>query len=369
MIAGAALATWTARIPAIKQRLGLDEAALSVALMAVAAGSVLAMQAVGPLTDRFGSTRVVPPAGVLMSLSMSLAGFAGNLPTLIIGLLVFGAGHGMLDVSMNTHAVGVERRYGRPIMSTFHATFSFGGLLGSGVGALAAYLALGPGANFTIVGIALALISLAARPALLPAEPARRGESSAPASPRGIPLGIVFLGALGFCCSLGEGSMNDWSSVYLRDALGTSPAVAAIGFAVFSATMTAFRLLGDRLSAWFGPVVLVRGCGAVAGLGLGGALLLHHPAAALVGYGLFGAGLSCIVPQVFSAAGNRDPGRSGRDLAQVSTLAYSGLLAGPVVIGFTAHWVGLGAALGIPAVLALFIAVSAPALRSRPPRV
>jgi MFS family permease len=360
---GAALGTWTARIPAIKQDLGLDDGQVTLALFAVAAGSVLAMQAVGHLADRFGSARVLGPAGLAMAAGLLLPGFAGSLPVLLVGLLVFGAGHGTVDVAMNTHAMQVQRSYGRPIVSTFHAMFSVGGLLGAGVGALAAHASIGAGAHFALVAAALAAVLLRARRELLPPEaPAPSGFSP---RQRGISPVILFLGVLAFFCSVGEGSMADWSPLYLHDVLETSPAIAAVGYAVFSAMMAVFRFLGDFLVARLGPVLLVRCCGAIAGTGLGTALLLHHPVAAIIGFALFGIGLSCIIPQVFNAAGSRDPNRSGRDLAQVSTLGYGGLLAGPVVIGLISGWTDLSTGLAVPAALALLVALSAPAVRPR----
>lgn len=361
VVTGAGLATWTARIPAVKQRLDLDGAEVTLALFAVAAGSVLAMQVVGHLTDRFGSARIMAPAGVLMSLSLVVPGYAGSVPVLVLGLLLFGVGHGMVDVAMNVHGVQVERRYGRPIMSTFHAMFSVGGLLGAGLGALAAQLGLSAATHFVLVGAALAALSVTARPALLRVQP--QHTDSAERGGRGIPPAVIFLGMLGFFCALGEGSVADWSPLYLHDELHTSPAVAPLGFAVFSTAMAAFRFLGDRLALRFGPVALVRCCGLIAGAGMSIGLLMRHPVAAIVGFGLFGIGLSCIVPQVFSAAGRRDPQRSGRDLAQVSTLAYGGLLAGPVIIGLISYGFGLSLALGVPALLALFVAVAANAVR------
>jgi MFS family permease len=174
---------------------------------------------------------------------------------------------------------------------------------------------------------------------------------------------VLFLGVPAFCCLVGEGATADWSSVYLRDDLGSSAGIAAAAYAAFSIMMTAGRLAGDRLAARFGPVRLVRGCGLLAAVGLGASLLVHHPVAGVLGFACFGAGLSCIVPQVFSAAGHRDPARAGRALARVAALGYLGFLAGPVLIGAAAELLGLPAALGIPAVLAFFVAVAAAALR------
>ncbi|HUR08224.1 MAG TPA: MFS transporter, partial [Nonomuraea sp.] len=140
---------------------------------------------------------------------------------------------------------------------------------------------------------------------------------------------------------------------------------AAAGYAAFSIMMTAGRLAGDRLAVRFGPVALVRGCGLLAAAGLGLALTVGHPVAGVAGFGCFGAGLSCIVPQVFSAAGHRDPAFAGRALARVASIGYLGFLSGPVLIGGIAELSGLPPALGVPALLAAFVALAATALRPR----
>ncbi|GAB3678290.1 MFS transporter [Saccharopolyspora tripterygii] len=359
---GAALGTWTARIPAIKRDLELDDGRMTVALFAIAVGSVLAMQFVGHLSDRFGSARVLGPGGLVMAAGLLLPGYAGSLPVLVGGLVLFGAGHGVVDVAMNAHSMQVQRHYSRPIVITFHALFSIGGLLGSGAGAVAAQLDVPVPVHFTLAAAALAVLVEVSRRRLLPAEPQEAAERS---RARGISPAILLLGVLAFSCSLGEGSMADWSPLYLHDELLTSPAVAAIGYAVFSTMMAICRFLGDGLVSRFGPVVLVRTCGLIAGVGMGAGLLAHHPVAAIIGFALFGIGLSCIIPQVFSAAGTRDPARAGRDLAQVSTLGYGGLLAGPVIIGVITHWTDLTTALLIPAALALVVALAAPVVRPR----
>src|SRR5262249_8470664 len=153
---------------------------------------------------------------------------------------------------------------------------------------------------------------------------------------------------------------------YLRESLGSGAGFAAAGYAVFSVMMTAGRLVGDRLAAALGPVPLVRGSGLLAGAGLALALLAGNPVAGGIGWGCLGAGLSCIAPQVFSAAGNRDPARAGQAIARVAGLGFVGFVAGPAAIGGAAQLLGLPVALAIPAVLTVFVALAAPALRSAP---
>ncbi|MFI7640779.1 MFS transporter [Nonomuraea sp. NPDC049400] len=366
-LAGTATGTWTARIPAVKEHLGLGDGQFSLALLAIAGGAMAGMTAVGRLVDRLGSSRVMIPAALLQGVVLVPPAYAPHLWALAGALLVFGIVHGILDVAMNANAVEVERAYGRPIMSSFHAVYSIGGFAGATAGSLFAHLDLSAAATFVSVGVVVALLAIwAARWALrsLPS-PADGPASAAGSGSAERPKGIVFLGVLAFCCLVGEGASADWSSVYLREDLAASPGLAAAGYAAFSVMMTAGRLAGDRLAARFGAVPLVRCCGLLAAAGLGLALLGGHPAAGVIGFGCFGAGLSCIVPQVFSAAGHRDPAFAGRALARVASIGYLGMLSGPVFIGAVAELTGLPLALAIPAVLAAFVALTATALRTR----
>jgi MFS family permease len=176
------------------------------------------------------------------------------------------------------------------------------------------------------------------------------------------------LGLLALCAVIGEGTAGNWSAIYLRDDLRTTSGLAVSGFAAFSVAMTVGRLLGDRLAARFGPVRLVRGCGLLAATSLSAGLASNEPVGAIAGFALFGAGLSCVVPQLFSAAGNADPDQPGTGLARVAGLGYIGLVGGPVLIGACATLTGLPLALGIPVLLGLCVAASARVLDPLRPR-
>jgi MFS family permease len=362
-------AVWVARIPAIKHRLELSDGTLGAALLAMPVGLVVVMLVSGRLVDRFGSGRVTRPAAMLFALLLLPLGVAADLPSLIAGLFFFGLLSGTQDVAMNAHAVRVERAYGRPVMASFHAVYSVGGLTGALFGGLFAWRGWSPGLTFLTAAVPLAIAGWAAGRWLLPspdpaAQQAPEPQTADPAlragrRPRHPALVIMLLGLVAFCCLVGEGAADNWSAVYLHDDLGTSEGFAALGFAAFSITMTIGRLLGDRLAVRYGPVRLVRGCGLIAAAGLAGGLLAGHPIGGLAGFAALGAGLSCIVPQVFSAAGNADPARAGRNLARVAGLGYLGLVSGPVLIGGAASVLGLPLALGIPALLALGVAATA----------
>jgi predicted MFS family arabinose efflux permease len=358
---GTALGTWTARIPAIKQHLGISDGQLSVGLLVFAAGAITGMQVIGRLVDRYGAAKIMVPAGLAEGAALVLPAYAPTLATLAVALYVFGAVHGTLNIAMNANAVEVERAWRRPIMSSFHAVYSIGGFLGAAIGGLFAHAGLAPASTFLTVGAFAAGLALwAARWVLaaLPAPPIDADTGSGGAS------GVLMLGVLAFCCLVGEGAAADWSSVYLRDNLGSSAGFAAAGYAAFAIMMTAGRVIGDRLAAAVGPVALVRGSGVLAAVGLGVALLIGHPVAGVLGFACLGAGLAGIAPQVFSAAGNRDPAHAGRAIARVASMGYLGFLVGPVVIGAVATGAGLPRALAIPALLALFVALTATALRT-----
>jgi MFS family permease len=358
-VLGAATATWAARLPAIKQSLHLSDGRLGLALFAVPAGSVLTLALSGRIADRFGAVRVLRIAGVLVPAALIPIGLAGGLAALMATLAVYGALAGLLDVSMNACGARLELGYGRPIMSSLHAGYSIAGLAGAGIGGISAWLGFGPLPTFVVAAVALGGLGLLAAPrVVIPAAVPARGDDP-PKPPRNPSAVIWVLGLLALCGQVGEGSAGDWSAVYLHANLHTSAGVAAVALGAFSVTMAAGRVAGDRLAARFGPVRLVRASGLVAGLGLAAGLLIGTPAAAVAGFALLGLGLAGIFPQIVTAAARLAPEQAGRNIGRIAAVAYSGLLSGPVAIGAIASGVGLQAALGVPAALAVLVAAAA----------
>jgi MFS family permease len=362
---GAAIATWVPRIPAIKERLNLTEGSLGVALLGIAVGALVTMQLVGPLLARYGSgpvTRVAAFANAALLLAPALA---WNLPSLMVGLGLFGVSIGLLDPAMNAHGVVVEQRRGRPIMAGLHSMWSIGGLVGAVTAGLAARAGWDPLPHFAVAAAVLATLAALATRELLPAAvdavplPAADGgqghRGGGAASRWG--RAVLLLGLIGFCSFLAEGTAADWSALYLRD-LGASPGAAAAGFAAFSLCMAAGRLVGDRLTSRLGPVRLVRDGSLVAAGGLGLGVVAGNELVAVAGFGLLGAGLAAVVPIAFSAAGNLG-GPGGVGIARVASLAYLGTLAGPPAVGFTAELISLRFALLIPVALCVLIAACA----------
>jgi MFS family permease len=358
---GVVIGTWVVRIPAVQQRLGLGEGLLGVALLGAALGALAAMPLVGALVSRFGSRRIVGTTAALLVLALVTPALAPSLLFLVPALMLFGAANGGLDVSMNAQAVVVERGYGRSIMSSFHAAWSFGGLAGAALGGLLASRGVGPLPHFSVVAILAAIAFAVAYKALLPSH-ADASQEDAPAFARPT-RALLGLGIISFCVLLGEGAMGDWSAVYLENTLDTGPGFAAAGYAAFSVSMAFGRLFGDWFMERLGPATLVRACGVLAATGLGIALAVAQPVVALFGFACAGAGFSIVFPAALSAAGRTEGIATGPALAAVSTAAYTGFLVGPPFIGFLAEATDLGHALFLVVALSIAVVVFANAVK------
>ncbi|WP_438030666.1 MFS transporter [Sorangium sp. So ce233] len=358
---GIAFASWAARVPAVRERLGLRDGALGLALLGVACGAILAFRAAGPLIARFGSRRVTRVSAVLLCAALPLPALAPSFAALVAALLLLGMTNGLMDVAMNAQAVEVERRHGRPILASVHGMFSLGGLIGAALGALAADRALSPAAHLLTVAAVLAAavtlegsaLSADARPA-----PAVAAGAGAPGGSRSTRL--LLLGLIAFCSSVGEGAMANWSAVYLRDELHTTAAVAATGYAVFSLAMLLGRFSGDGLTQRFGAERLVRAAALLVAGGLGAALVVNVPIALLLGFGCVGAGLSVVVPLVFRAGASAPDVAPGKALSTLATLSYGGFLVGPPLIGLLADRFTLRGGLAVVVALVLVIVALAP---------
>lgn len=350
---GFGFASWVPHIPTVQSRLGLSPSLLGVALLATAVGAIIAMPLTGAWVARWGSKNVTFVTALSFCALVSLPVRAPTFPLLLLAMGGMGAFYGAMDVAMNAHAIAVEQRLGRPVMSSFHALYSLGGLAGAGGSIL--WLSWGLTPPTHMLGAAVfGLLAVLGASRFLLADVTGEGGGHSFALPRGPLLTLGLLTLMGLMV---EGAMADWSAVYLRQSLGSEAGLAGAGFATFSLTMASGRFLGDWLNRRFGPTVLVRVGATIAACGLGIALLLHHPVAAMIGFGCVGLGMSNVIPLLFSASG-RMPGISASvGIAAVTTTGYGGFLAGPPLVGFLSEQVGLPVALGLLVVLMGLIAV------------
>ncbi|MFE5096994.1 MFS transporter [Streptomyces sp. NPDC056638] len=350
---GFLFAGWVVRIPAIKHQTGASASTLGLALLGVSAGAVVTMTLTGRLCRRFGSHPVTVVCGVLLSLSIALPAQTRSALALGLVLLVFGAAYGGMNVAMNSAAVDLVAALRRPVMPSFHAAFSLGGMVGAGLGGLVAG-GLSPAMHlFVLTGIGL-LVTAAVGPVLL-RQPAPKPASTAddaekPRRPAGRARRMVLLfGVIALCTAYGEGALADWGALHLEQDLHAHPGIAAAGYSLFALAMTAGRLSGTALLERLGQTrtLVAGGATATAGMLLGS--LAPTTWLALLGFAVTGLGLANIFPVAVGRAGElAGPG----GVAAASTLGYGGMLLGPPAIGFLADWFSLPLALTTVALLA-----------------
>jgi MFS family permease len=364
-LAGALCAVWTVRMPALKQKLDLNDAQLGLEVLGWGVGALITMLIAGRVIGRYGSRQVLRIALPGTALCLALVGLAPNFTLLIVTGLAFGLCFGFVDVSMNTQASTVERRYGRPLMGGMHAGWSLGAVTGGLIGAATAWLGLGFTGALCLAAVLGMPAILAIGPLYLPETSVASGQVPASDTPHGpsdqrervtarrprLPLLVYLFGAIVFCSYLAEGAVADWSGVYLRDSLGSTEVIAAFGYPMFEASMFVGRMFADRLTLRFGARTLIM----VAGLAAAAAFVLvagaPAPVAALVGFALVGVGVCVVSPLGMSLAGAAGGAHTERAIASASTLGYSGLLIGPVSIGLVSSAssmrVGYGVVVGV----------------------
>ncbi|MFI0484156.1 MFS transporter [Actinomadura sp. 9N215] len=356
---GAAFASWAARVPAVRDGLGISTGGLAVALAGLAAGALAGLPLAGVLVARWGSRRTLIGGAVLFFGTLPLIPSAPGLVPLTVAAAMFAAGNSAVDVAMNTQGVLVERASSRPVMGGFHAMFSLGGISGAAAGGLAAAGGVGAGTHFLLTAVILLAVCAVATSFLLPDAPSTGVAGPTFAFPaRGLwAPALVALSAL-----MGEGLMNDWGAVYLQDVAGSSAGAAAAGFAVFSAGMVVGRLAADRMRARAGTDRFVQGCSLLAGTGAVLALAVPAPGTGLAAYALIGLGLAPVVPVAFTHAASRAPRGPGPSIAAVSTVGYVGFLAGPPIVGGVAEAAGLRVTMAVLLIVTGALGVLAPRL-------
>jgi MFS family permease len=349
LVTGATFGTFAARVPDLQERLALSHGELGTAFAGLMLAAFAGIPPAGIVTGRLGSRRLLAISLLVFGSGLALIPFAGGLAGATATMSAFGAANSFVDVAINTQATHVERLYRRPILSGLHAMFSLGALVAAGVAAVLAARDVDVAAHFPVVAALLTATGLTAIRAMT-AEPRDAG---APAR-LALPTRASFLpGVVAFCMVFAEDVANTWSTVYTRSVAGSSAAVAALTFALYSTGMLAGRLVADRLVAARGASTTLQAGAAVATAGISLAIVVPGTVTAAAGFALLGAGLAPVLPVLYSTVGSRDPDRAGTAIAAVTTVGYLGSVAGPPLVGALGESVGLRAAfVAVPLVTA-----------------
>ncbi|WP_025154812.1 MFS transporter [Morganella morganii] len=351
-VAGFASAAWAALVPFAKLNTGVNDGVLGLLLLCLGGGALVAMPLTGVLTTRFGCRPVMTVSVILLSITLPLLAVIDHTGLLALTLIIFGMGIGITDCAMNIQAIIVEKAAPKPMMSGFHGFYSVGGI--AGAGAMSGFMLAGMGvlqAAAAVTAICLLLLALSYKGLLDYAWPS---EGPAFAVPRGA---VLLIGVICFATFLAEGSVLDWSAVFLTEYRHVPESMGGLGFACFAVLMSLGRLTGDKIVAVLGrPQVVLWGALLAAG-GLLLSVLSDNWLLALTGYGLIGLGCANVVPVMFSAIGRQTSMPQAVAVPAVTTLGYLGILAGPASVGLIAYRFTLPAALLAVVALLLLVAL------------
>ncbi|MEU9889004.1 MFS transporter [Sphaerisporangium sp. NPDC051011] len=362
-IHGAVSGAFATRIPWIQEHVHAGPGQLGLALLAPAVGSLIAMPMAGRMSHRFGNRPTTRWLLALWCLLLAFPALAPNLAALWVTLLLFGAVAGMCDVGMNAQGIVAEQRLGRSIMSGLHGMWSVGGLVGGGLGALAAHFEVDARLHLAAMAALLLVVGVVVGRNLLDIRPEE--DEEAPAHFVLPSRRILVFGLIGFCAIFGESASADWCAVYLKQVTGASPGVAAASYTAFAFTMAAGRLCGDMVVRRLGPVLTVRISGLLATVGGVLVVVARTPLPAITGFMMLGVGVAVVVPLAFTAAGNaaRTPSEG---VAGVATISYTSGFVAPSAIGGIAAQTSLPVSFGVVTTLMVAVLLLAGALARRP---
>ncbi|GEP93109.1 MFS transporter [Chitinophaga terrae (ex Kim and Jung 2007)] len=334
--------------------LKLNDAGLGGVLLALPVGSIISLPIAGILVSKYGSRQVLLLAAIAYSIVLPVLGLAHSSWQLSIFLVFFGFCGNLANIAVNTQAVGVEALYGRSIMASFHGLWSVAGFTGAAIGTLMTGLHLAPLYHFLIITlISWTIVGIAMNHLLSNI----RSENNAPSLFGKPDLFLLTLGIIAMCSMICEGTMFDWSGVYFRRVVEVRPGLSGAGYAAFMSTMASGRFIADYLTTRFGVKKMLLGSGLFTATGLMIAVLAPYFLPSLIGFMFVGAGVSAVVPLVYSAAGRSKIMTPGMALATVSTIGYLGFLFGPPLIGFVSQATNLRIAFALIAVMGASISV------------
>jgi len=351
---GLCFASWASRIPSIQDHLHLSDAALGVVLFALPVGSMAALPLAGWMVSKFGSKRMAANAIVLYSIMLVALGLASNITVLVLSLVVFGMAGNVANIAINTQAVGVEARYGRKIMASFHGLWSLAGFTAGGIGTLMIGKGIIPFHHFLVI-MSIILFGIAASfQYLLPHEEGSTGTGRLLAMPDKT---LFRLGIIAFCCMICEGAMFDWSGIYFQKVVRAEKEWIGLGYTAFMCTMAAGRFIADWVTHHIGFKKTIQASGLLISTGLAISILFPFMVPSVIGFFLVGFGVSSVVPLVYSEAGKSKRLLPGVALAAVSSIGFLGFLIGPPLIGVVAGMAGLRVSFMIIAIMGFCVSL------------
>lgn len=352
-LAGLTFASWASRIAGIQQKLNLSDTELGGILFTLPVGLMLSLPFSGWIITRIGSRKLLLAALPLYACALASLGFAQSTLQLIAGLFCFGFTSNVVNISVNTQAVATEKLYSKPIMASFHGLWSLAGFTGAAIGTVMIGKGIDPSVHFSLIllvvilGIAISFRYLQDDTGSIQSGPVFVMPDAS----------LMKLGAVAFCSMICEGAMFDWSVIYFKKVIHAENAWVAAGYTAFMSTMAAGRFVADWFSGRFGLKRTLQVSGSLTAIGLLVAVFFPYLIPAILGFMLVGAGVSSVVPLVYSAAGKSATMSPGVAIAAVSTIGFVGFLIGPPVLGFVAGAFSLRASFTLIAVMGMCVVI------------
>jgi MFS family permease len=353
-IAGLCFSSWASRIFDIQTKLHLSNAGLGSILLGLPVGLLLSLPFAGLMVAKFGSKYVVICAALLYAITLPVLGFVVHPWQLVLCLFVFGIAGNILNISVNTQAVGTEQIYGRSIMASYHGIWSLAGFSGAAIGTLLISLKLLPYQHFLIITAVSVLVILNVSRFLLVTDINQTEQQPIFSLPD---KSLISLGFIAFCSMICEGMMFDWSGIYFKKVVHPPAELVAAGYTAFMFTMATGRFVADWFVTRVGLRKVLQLSGLLTFFGLMIAVSFPYFITAIFGFLLVGAGVSSVIPFVYSLAGKSKILSSGVALSAVSTIGYFGFLFGPPFIGFIAQISSLRVSFGLIAILGIGITI------------
>lgn len=351
-MAGLSFSSWASRIATVQQTLDLSDAALGGVLFALPVGLMCSLPFSGWIITKIGSRSLLVSALIVYSCSLVTLGLAQSTFQLILCLLLFGFSSNAVNISVNTQAVAAEELYGRPILASFHGLWSLAGFTGAGIGTFMISRGVSPLYHFTIILAVIVIITIITTGYL-------KNDRVTNAGPVFVmpDNSLIKLGAIAFCSMICEGAMFDWSVIYFKKVVHAEVAWVGIGFTAFMFTMAGGRFVADWFAHRFGLKRTMQLSGMLTATGLLIAVIFPYLYTAIIGFLFVGAGVSSVVPMVYSAAGKSKTMSPGVALAAVSTIGFLGFLIGPPMIGFIAGLASLRASFTLIAMMGICVTI------------
>ena len=359
-IAGLTFSTWASRIPAIQNKLHLSDAGLGGVLLALPTGLMVSLPVSGWLVSKYGSRPMLVCGAILYPSILLLLALSSSAWELVLSLFLFGIAGNLINIAMNTQAVGVESFYGRSVMASFHGLWSIAGFTGALTGTFFVSRDISPLIHFACVtGFAILLV-LSSYKSTIPHDMDRKTAQKLFVKPD---KRILLLGLIAFCSMLCEGAMADWSGVYFKKIVQSPATLVTMGYVAFTGTMALGRFLGDSMVTRFGIKRMLQISGVMITTGLLLSVIFPFLSTATIGFLLVGFGVSSVVPIVYGLAGKTTTMPASTALAAVSTIGFLGFLIGPPMIGFIAQAISLRWSFTLIAVLGFGTAILAGKLK------